>query len=80
MSMFRCIVNYVFYNHASPAMIRVVRFTEVSGIGTNPTIIFQVTDPNTAGNHTGGNIHFRPSEPDKLYISIDFNSFINYFI
>lgn len=61
---------YVFYNHKTPAKIRVVRFTEVAGVGTNPTIIFDVDDPNTAGNHTGGNIHFRPSEPDKLYISI----------
>lgn len=61
---------YVFYNHEVPAMIRVVRFTETAGVGTNPTVIFEVADGNSAGNHTGGNIHFRPSEPDKLYITI----------
>lgn len=61
---------YVFYNHASPAMIRVVRFTESGGVGSSPTVIFEVDDPNAAGNHTGGNIHFRPSDPDHLYISI----------
>ncbi len=61
---------YVFYNHDSPAMIRVVRFTEVLGVGTNPTIIFQVNDSYTAGNHSGGNIHFMPSDTNHLFISI----------
>jgi glucose/arabinose dehydrogenase len=61
---------YVFYNHDSPAQIRVVRFTEVANVGTNPTIILQISDPYTAGNHTGGNIHFRPTETDKLYVTI----------
>ena len=61
---------YVFYNHVSPAQLRVVRFTESGNTGTNPTIVFQYDDPFTAGNHTGGNIHFRPTEPDKLYITI----------
>jgi glucose/arabinose dehydrogenase len=61
---------YVFYNHDAPAKIRVVRFTQVGFTGTNPTIIFEYNDPFSAGNHTGGNIHFRPSEPDKLYIAL----------
>lgn len=61
---------YVFYNHDIPAMIRVVRFTEVAGVGTNPTVIFEVNDPYTAGNHTGGNIHFMPSDTTHLYITI----------
>ena len=55
---------YVFYNHASPAMIRVVRFTETNGVGSNPFVVFEVNDPSTEGNHTGGNIHFRPSDND----------------
>jgi glucose/arabinose dehydrogenase len=63
---------YVFYNHTNIGndRIRVFRFTEVNGVGTNPTLIFEVDDTFTAGNHTGGNIHFRPSDPDHLYISI----------
>jgi len=59
---------YVFYNHLSPAQIRVVRFTETNGVGSNPTIILNITDPFSAGNHTGGNIHFGPD--GKLYITI----------
>jgi glucose/arabinose dehydrogenase len=61
---------YVFYNHKSPARIRVVRFTEVNNQGTNPVIIFNYADPFTAGNHTGGNIHFRPSDTTHLYITL----------
>ncbi len=61
---------YVFYNHNSPAQIRVVRFTENNNQGTNPLVVFQYSDPFSAGNHTGGNIHFRASDPGKLYISL----------
>jgi glucose/arabinose dehydrogenase len=61
---------YVFYNHASPAMIRVVRITENNNVGINPVVIFQYSDPFSAGNHTGGNIHFKPGDNDHLFISI----------
>src|SRR5688572_14981812 len=48
---------YVFYNHTNVGAnrIRVFRFTETNGVGSNPTLIFEVTDPYSAGNHTGGN-------------------------
>lgn len=61
---------YVFYNHDSPAMIRVVRFKETLGVGSDPTIVFEVNDPYTAGNHTGGNIHFMNNDTTHLFISI----------
>lgn len=61
---------YAFYNHETPAKIRVVRF-EMSGTsGTNPLIILDIDDPYTAGNHTGGNIHMHASEPNTIYITI----------
>lgn len=64
---------YAYYNHNynNDERIRVVRFTDSSNVGINPTIIFDVDVANNiAGNHVGGNIHFRPSEPGQLYISI----------
>jgi glucose/arabinose dehydrogenase len=61
---------YVFYNHDTPAMIRVMRFKETAGVGSDPTVIFEVNDPYSAGNHSGGNIHFMPSDTTHLYISI----------
>lgn len=70
---------YAYYNHRYPntnsnnsqQKLRVVRFTENNNIGTNPTIILNITPGYAlAGNHVGGNLHFRPSEPDKLYITI----------
>ncbi len=61
---------YTFYNHKSPAKIRIVRFEVQADTGTNPTIILDIDDPNTSGKHTGGNIHFRPGDPDYLYVTI----------
>lgn len=61
---------YVFYNHDVPAKMRVVRFEMVANNGTNPQIILDIDDPSSAGNHSGGNIHFRPSEPNNIYVSI----------
>lgn len=64
---------YAYYNHyyAGDERIRIVRFTEVSNVGTNPTIIFDLNvSESIAGNHVGGNLHFRPSEPDKIYFTI----------
>jgi len=67
---------YVYYNYRNPAQtklqMRVVRFTTVGNVGTAPTIILKIqyaTSSSTfGGNHFGGIIRFRPSEPDKLYI------------
>ncbi|MGQ0829435.1 MAG: PQQ-dependent sugar dehydrogenase [Bacteroidota bacterium] len=67
---------YAYYNYRNPAQnnlaIRVVRFTEVANVGTNPTLILNIvyaTSATTyAGNHVGGIIRFRPSEPTKLYV------------
>lgn len=68
---------YAYYDYRNPAQnvfaIRVVRFTEVSNVGTAPTLIFNhvyATSNSFAGNHFGGIIRFRPSEPTKLYIQI----------
>lgn len=63
---------YVFHSNPAPLDNRVVRFTDVGGVGTNPTVLLAVTDdspPST--NHNGGNIHFGPD--GKLYISIGDN-------
>lgn len=49
---------------------RVVRFTEASNVGTNPTLIFNHIYTSSNTNHVGGIIRFRPSEPKKLYIQI----------
>lgn len=67
---------YAYYNYRNPAQtklqMRVVRFTTVGNVGTAPTIILNIqyaTSPLTyGGNHFGGIIRFRPSEPTKLYI------------
>jgi glucose/arabinose dehydrogenase len=69
---------YAYYDYRNPAQtnlaIRVVRFTEVANVGTSPTLILNLvyaTSPTTyAGNHFGGIIRFRPSEPTKLYIQL----------
>lgn len=64
---------YAYYNHNynGDERIRVVRFTNVSNVGTNPTIIFDLDVANNIpGNHVGGNIRMHPAEPDKIYITI----------
>lgn len=64
---------YVYYNHIwqGDERIRIVRFTDVSNVGTNPTIIFDLDVANNiAGNHVGGNLHFRPSQPNHIYFTI----------
>lgn len=69
---------YAYYDYRNTAQtdfrIRVVRFTEVANVGTAPTLIFDQQYATSAstypGNHFGGIIGFRPSQPDKLYIEI----------
>src|SRR5690606_11212946 len=61
---------YVYYNHDNPDKVRVMRFTMSGGAGINPLIILDLDDAFAANNHVGGNIHFRPSEPDKIYIAL----------
>jgi glucose/arabinose dehydrogenase len=66
---------YAYYNYRNVAQtkfqMRVVRFTTVGNVGTSPTIILNIqyaTADIYGGNHFGGIIRFRPSQPDKLYI------------
>jgi glucose/arabinose dehydrogenase len=64
---------YAYYNHkyAGDERIRVMRFTEVSNVGTAPVKILDLDVSNTIpGNHVGGIIEFRPTEPTKLYVTI----------
>src|ERR1043165_5350191 len=69
---------YAYYNYRNPAQtklqIRVVRFTTVGNVGTNPTLILNIQYATSAatyaGNHFGGIIRFRPTEPTKLYIQL----------
>jgi len=69
---------YVYYNYNNDPIngggderIRVERFTEVNNVGTNPTVIFDLdVDDNIPGNHVGGNLHFRPSDPTHIYFTI----------
>ena len=65
---------YAYYVHKwlTANSLRVIRFTEVANVGTSPTVILNIDlNPYTvAGNHVGGNVHFRPSDPNRLYVSI----------
>jgi glucose/arabinose dehydrogenase len=69
---------YVYYNYNDDPVngtgderIRIERFTEVNNVGTQPTIIFDLDVSNSiAGNHVGGNLHFRPSDPTHIYFTI----------
>ncbi|MEW6467817.1 MAG: PQQ-dependent sugar dehydrogenase [Bacteroidota bacterium] len=77
---------YVYYNHrccvstsqTGQQYARIVRFTEAGNVGTNPTIIFEQPYGNIPGFHVGGNLRFRPSEPDKIYFTMgDFSVMAN---
>lgn len=64
---------YLYYNHRynNDERIRIVRFTEVNNVGTNPTIIFDLDVANNiAGNHVGGNIHFMHNDTTHLFLTI----------
>jgi glucose/arabinose dehydrogenase len=64
---------YVYYNHLynGDERIRIVRFTEASNLGTNPFLVFDLNvSESIAGNHVGGNLHFRPSQPNQIYFTI----------
>lgn len=69
---------YAYYDYRNPAQnklqVRVVRFTTVGNLGTSPTLILNIQYATSAatyaGNHFGGIIRFRPSQPDKLYIQL----------
>ncbi|MGZ4117329.1 MAG: PQQ-dependent sugar dehydrogenase, partial [Bacteroidia bacterium] len=65
---------YAYYVHelGSANALRVIRFTEVANVATMGTILLNIDlNPYTvAGNHVGGNVHFRPSDPNRIYISI----------
>jgi glucose/arabinose dehydrogenase len=65
---------YVYYNHIlnGSERIRIVRMTEASNVGSNPQVIFDldITSYNIPGNHVGGNLHFRPSDPTHIYFTI----------
>ncbi len=66
---------YAYYTYRNQAQtvysIRIVRFVENNNIGTNPTLILDHNYPsNVAGNHFGGVLAFRPSQPKQLYFTI----------
>lgn len=64
---------YVYYVHKYNNLnsFRVVKFTEQNNVGKNPVVILNIPVANNIpGNHVGGNIHFRKSEPTKLYVTI----------
>jgi len=69
---------YVYYNHrccvsttqTGPQFIRIVRFTESGNVGTNPTIIMEEAVGNIPGFHVGGNLRFRSSDPNHIYVTI----------
>jgi glucose/arabinose dehydrogenase len=65
---------YAYYTYINKAKtvkaMRVVRFTEASNVGTNPTLILNHVYTSSSPYHIGGIIGFRPKEPKKLYIEI----------
>lgn len=69
---------YVYYVHkyGTANSCRILRFTEVANVGTSPTIILDINVNSSAlgftpaGNHFGGMIRIRPSQPDKIYLQL----------
>lgn len=63
---------YVYYNHFynNVERIRILRFTEAANVGTDPTIIFDLPEIDSIYGHVGGNLHFRPSQPNHIYFTI----------
>lgn len=68
---------YVFYNFTTDPInggddrIRIQRFTEVGNVGIQPTIICDIDIIDTLSEgHTGGNIHFRPSDSTHIYVTV----------
>lgn len=65
---------YVYYNHIlnNSERIRIVRLTENNNVGSSPVVIFDldITSYNIPGNHVGGNLHFRPTDPTHIYFTI----------
>lgn len=64
---------YAYYNHKynGDERIRIVRFTELDNIGTDPVLILDIDVANNIpGNHVGGIFEFKPSDPTKIFVSI----------
>jgi glucose/arabinose dehydrogenase len=68
---------YVYYVHSNPPnsntnqRIRIVRFTENNNLGTNSFLVLDHPVTTTPpGNHFGGIIRFRPSDPNRIYFVI----------
>jgi glucose/arabinose dehydrogenase len=67
-------------NQVTKNASRIMRFTENNNVGTNPTIILNISVDgllnvngnaiSVAGNHFGGILRFRPSQPDKIYLQL----------
>jgi glucose/arabinose dehydrogenase len=58
---------YVFHSNASPLVDRVARLTDMGGIGTNYTVIFDGL-PSGNDNHHGGRLAFGPD--GMLYVTV----------
>jgi glucose/arabinose dehydrogenase len=59
---------YIYYTNGPDSTLRIVRFTENSNTGTNPSIIFKYHPANGLGLHVAGNLHF--GTLGKLFIAI----------
>ncbi len=68
---------YIYYVHSMPPnsstnqRIRIVRFTENNNLGTNPFLVLDhPVSGSPPGNHFGGIIRFRPTDPNRIYFDI----------